>query len=51
MQADEIRFLKGRLHFNGSKNAAPFPSCIVVWRRKDAAIVEPAAAPGQELLL
>jgi hypothetical protein len=31
--AYEIRFLKGRLHFNESKNSAPFPSCIVVFRK------------------
>jgi phage N-6-adenine-methyltransferase len=29
--ASEIRFLKGRLHFNGSKNSAPFPSVVVVF--------------------
>lgn len=28
----EIRFLRGRLHFNNSKNSAPFPSMIVVMR-------------------
>ena len=28
----EIRFLKGRLKFSNSKNAAPFPSMIVIWR-------------------
>lgn len=28
----EIIFLKGRLHFNNSKNAAPFPSMIVIYR-------------------
>lgn len=28
----EIRFIKGRLKFGASKNAAPFPSMIVVWR-------------------
>ena len=28
----EIRFLKGRLKFNGYKNSAPFPSAIVVLR-------------------
>ena len=28
----EIRFLKGRLKFGNSKNSAPFPSMIVVWR-------------------
>lgn len=32
MKADEIRFLKGRLRFNGSKSNAPFPSAIVVFR-------------------
>lgn len=32
MKADEIRFIKGRLHFSGHKNAAPFPSCVVVFR-------------------
>lgn len=38
MKADEIRFIKGRLHFNESKNSAPFPSCIAIFRdnnRKD----------------
>lgn len=28
----EIRFIKGRLHFNESKDAAPFPSMVVVFR-------------------
>lgn len=28
----EIRFLKGRLKFNGSKTAAPFPNMIVIFR-------------------
>ena len=28
----EIRFIKGRLKFGGSKNAAPFPSMIVIFR-------------------
>lgn len=28
----EIRFLKGRLHFSNSKNAAPFPSMIVIFQ-------------------
>lgn len=36
MKASEIRFIKGRLKFGGSKNAAPFPSCIVVFRRAEA---------------
>lgn len=30
----EIRFIKGRLHFNDSKNSAPFPSMVVVFRSK-----------------
>ena len=28
----EIRFLRGRLHFNESKQGAPFPSMIVIMR-------------------
>lgn len=28
----EVRFLKGRLHFNESKQSAPFPSMVVVMR-------------------
>lgn len=28
----EVRFLPGRLKFGGSKNSAPFPSMIVVYR-------------------
>lgn len=27
----EIRFIKGRLHFNDSKQGAPFPSMIVIY--------------------
>lgn len=30
----EIRFLKGRLKFGGCKNAAPFPSMVVVFRKE-----------------
>jgi phage N-6-adenine-methyltransferase len=33
MKADEIRFVKGRLKFGDSKNAAPFPSAVVVFRK------------------
>lgn len=29
----EIRFLKGRLKFGGSKNSAPFPSMIVIFKK------------------
>lgn len=32
MKAKEIRFIKGRLKFGGSKNSAPFPSCIVIFK-------------------
>lgn len=28
----EIRFIKGRLKFGGCKNAAPFPSMVVIFR-------------------
>ena len=31
-QRSEIRFIKGRLRFNESKNSAPFPSMIVIFR-------------------
>jgi len=34
MKATEIRFIKGRLRFDGAKNNAPFPFCIVVFRAK-----------------
>lgn len=29
----EIRFLRGRLKFGGSKNSAPFPSMVVIFRQ------------------
>lgn len=31
-QKAEIRFIKGRLKFGGSKNSAPFPSMVVIFR-------------------
>lgn len=34
MEADEIRFVKGRLKFGGATTPAPFPSAIVVFRGK-----------------
>jgi len=34
MKADEIRFIKGRLKFSNHKNSAPFPSAIVIFRRR-----------------
>lgn len=30
----EIRFIRGRLKFGGSKNSAPFPSMVVIFRPK-----------------
>lgn len=27
----EIRFIRGRLRFGGSKNSAPFPSMLVIY--------------------
>ena len=33
MRGAEIRFIKGRLHYGGSKNAAPFPSVVLVFDR------------------
>jgi len=32
MLADEIRFIRGRLKFGESRNSAPFPSAVVVFR-------------------
>lgn len=32
-QKAEVRFLKGRLKFGDSKNAAPFPSMVVVFKK------------------
>jgi len=37
MRADEIRFTKGRYKFQGAKDGAPFPSAIVIFRRKGEA--------------
>jgi site-specific DNA-methyltransferase (adenine-specific) len=33
MKAQEIRFIRGRLKFGESKNSAPFPSAVVIFRR------------------
>lgn len=30
----EVHFVRGRLKFGGSKSAAPFPSAVVVFRKK-----------------
>jgi site-specific DNA-methyltransferase (adenine-specific) len=32
MHADEIRFVRGRLRFEGGAHSAPFPSVVVVFR-------------------
>lgn len=40
----DIRFIRGRLRFEGAKNAAPFPSAIAVWwgwGRNDGWFAEP----------
>ena len=31
----EIRFLRGRLRFDGANNSAPFPSMVVVFREEE----------------
>lgn len=31
MRASEIRFIKGRLHFDDQKHPAPFPSALVIF--------------------
>lgn len=30
----DIRFIRGRLKFGGSKNSAPFPSMVVIFRKE-----------------
>lgn len=35
IQKHEIRFVRGRLHFNESKCGAPFPSMVVVMRGRN----------------
>lgn len=37
-QADEVRFVKGRLKFGGHTNSAPFPSAVVVFRAQKSVI-------------
>jgi len=34
MKADEIRYIRGRLKFEGAKNSAPFPSAVVIFNSK-----------------
>lgn len=33
-QADEIRFVRGRLKFGNAQHSAPFPSAVVIFRHK-----------------
>jgi len=33
MRASEIRLVRGRLRFGGSKNSAPFPSAVVIFKQ------------------
>jgi len=35
MKSTEIRFIKGRLKFGDSKNSAPFPSAIIIFKAKE----------------
>lgn len=35
MKATEIRFIRGRLKFGESKNSAPFPSAIVIFKSNE----------------
>lgn len=34
----ETRFVRGRLKFGGSKNSAPFPNMVVIFKPKDAGV-------------
>ena len=36
----QIRYIKGRLKFGNSKNSAPFPSCIVVFSRRNNLLIK-----------
>jgi hypothetical protein len=40
MRGVKVEFLKGRLHFSGSKWNAPFPSMIVTFRKNPFAITK-----------
>ncbi len=35
MKAHEIRLIRGRLKFGGCKNAAPFPSAVIVFKARN----------------
>lgn len=36
-EAAEVRLIRGRLHFDGHENGAPFPSALIVYRPHDHA--------------
>ena len=36
-QKAEVRFVRGRLKFGDSKNSAPFPSMVVIYKKKEGA--------------
>lgn len=38
MKAHEVNFVKGRLKFGDSKNAAPFPSAVVVFKPEHTSV-------------
>jgi site-specific DNA-methyltransferase (adenine-specific) len=40
MHAAEIIFIKGRLKFGDSKNSAPFPSAIIVFKNNQAPVLK-----------
>lgn len=47
MQAEQIRFLQGRLKFGNAKSGAPFPSAVVIFRlRRPVMVSRPVQAPG-----
>ena len=43
-QADQVRFVKGRLKFGGHANSAPFPSAVVVFRARNSESVSATAS-------
>ena len=47
MTASEIRFVKGRLRFQGAGDGAKFPSAIVIFRGHNN-LLPPAASAGQK---
>lgn len=40
VRASEVRFVRGRLKFGGSKNAAPFPCMLAVFRPHNRLMAE-----------